>query len=94
MNDFVFILLAAAILSLQYFFSYQRTVYFGAIIPALFIAVLTWMYANAHIDSFLAYILIMAVVLLFLLEQWSRGRERLRGKRQHESDKMKTNGIN
>lgn len=94
MNDFLFPLLAAAALALQYFLSSRHNFYFGAIIPILVISGLTWMLFTDRVESPLKYVLILGVILLFLLEQWSRGRKALRRNTQKELEKMKRQDIN
>lgn len=93
MNDLLFPLSAAAVLGLQYFLSSRHNIYFGAIIPILVIGGLTWMLFTDLVKSPLAYILILVVLLLFLLEQWSRGRKALRTNTQEELDKMEKHDI-
>lgn len=94
MNDLLFALLAAAALALQYFLSSRHNAYFGAIIPLLFISGLTWMLFTDRVESPLKYVLILGVILLFLLEQWSRGRKALRRNTQKELDRMNRQDIN
>ncbi|RDW16166.1 hypothetical protein [Oceanobacillus chungangensis] len=93
MNEIVSILLIVATLALQYLLSSRNNVYLGAIVPILFVAGLTWMLITDRIESILAYVLFLIVGLVFLLQQWSHGRNTLRKNRQRELDKMKTHDI-
>lgn len=92
MNEILNIFFFAAALGLQYFLSSRNSAYWGAIIPVLFTASLTWMLVNDRIHSTLAYVLV-PLGLLLLLEQWSRGRKEQRKNRQRELDKMRTHDL-
>lgn len=78
---------------MQYFFSTRNNVYWGAIIPVLFVTWLTWRLFTTHIESILAYVLILLVGLAFLTGQWYSGRESLHKQRKKELNKMKTHDI-
>lgn len=84
------VFIMAGILGLQYFFSTRNSVYWGAFIPILFVGWITWMFTTARIESILAYILILLVVSMFLMEQWFSGRKSLKERRKKELDKMKS----
>jgi len=81
-------------LGLQYFLSYRSNPYFGAIIPILFVAGMTWRYLNGEYNSFLAYALLLGFGLILLLQEWSRGRKKLKKNQEKELEKMRTHDIN
>jgi hypothetical protein len=83
-------LIIAGFLGLQYFLSSRNNVYWGAIIPVLFVSWSTWMLLTARVDSILAYMLILIVGFIVLLMEWSEGRKSLREKRKKELAKMKS----
>lgn len=88
------VLIIAAFLGVQYFLSTRNHVYFGAIIPVIYTAWLTWMFATSRFESsLLAYILILLVGLAFLIEQWHQGRKSLRERRKKELEKMKSHDM-
>lgn len=70
-------LVFAGFLALQYILSTRKSAYWGAIIPVLFVSYLSWIYSTAEIESFVAYIIILLIGLLFLSEEWSLGRKKL-----------------
>lgn len=84
----------AGMLGIQYFFSTRNSVYWGAIIPVLLVIWLTWMLITVRIESILAYVLILIVGIIFLIEQWSNGRKSLRKHRKKELEKMQSHDMN
>lgn len=90
MTDIYRVFIYAGILAVQYFFSTRNNVYWGAIIPVGFLTVLTWMFVTNRIEHTLAFILIFLVGMLFLIAEWSSGRNSFRKRRKKELDKMKS----
>lgn len=90
MIDIDMVFIYAGILAVQYFFSTRNNVYWGAVIPVVFIIFLTWMFVTNHIEHTLAFILILIVGMLFLFGQWVGGRESLRKRRRKELEKMES----
>lgn len=84
------VFIIAGMLGLQYFFSTRNSVYWGAIIPIAFLAVLTWMLVTNRIEHTLVYILILLAGMLFLIAEWNRGRKSLHKRREKELEKMAT----
>ncbi len=93
MNELISILLIITALTLQFFLSSRNNGYLGAIVPVLFLAWLTWMFATDRIESTLAYGLFLVIGLLFLLQQWSSGRRTFRKRSQNELEKMRKHDI-
>ncbi|MGI8351984.1 hypothetical protein NiCM35_19695 [Niallia circulans] len=91
--DFYGVFITAGILAVQFFFSTRNSIYWGAVLPLLYIGFVTWMLATDRIESFIAYILILLLGILFLLAEWSGGRKYLHEKRRKELDKMKSHDM-
>ncbi len=87
MNELLSPLLIILALAAQYFLSSRNSIYLGVIVPIIAICVLTWMLFTDRIASPLAYILIVLVILVFLLEQWFNGRKTLLKHTQKELNK-------
>ncbi|WP_453989893.1 hypothetical protein [Bacillus nitroreducens] len=83
------VFLIAGILGVQYFLSTRNSVYWGALIPLVFVSWRTWIFVNEN-EKFLAYALILLVGLAFLIGGWIEGRKALHKKRMKELDKMKS----
>lgn len=81
-------------LGVQYFLSYRSNPYLGAIIPIVFTAGMTWRYFNGEYNSFLAYVLLLGFGLVLLLQEWSRGRKKLKKNQEKELEKMRMHDIN
>jgi len=81
------VLIIAGILGVQHFLASRDSVYWGGLIPLIFIVWRTWMYFSGD-EKFLAYILILLVGLAFLIGGWYEGRKALHKKREQELDKM------
>lgn len=84
------VLIIAGFLGIQYFMSTRNSVYWGAVIPALFFTWLTWMLLTDRIESILLYGVIILLGSFFLIEQWKEGRKSLRNQRKKELEKMKS----
>jgi len=83
------VFIIAAILGVQYFLSSRNSVYWGGLIPLVFVVWRTWILINED-ENFLAYVLILLVGLAFLIGGWYEGRKALHEKRKQELDKMKS----
>ncbi|AKG05864.1 hypothetical protein AAV35_013970 (plasmid) [Salimicrobium jeotgali] len=78
---------------IQYFMSTRNSAFLGIIVPIAFITVMTWMFVTNQINSFLKFAVLLIVGLLFLLEEWVRGRKSLSKKRDNELNKMKSSDL-
>ncbi|WP_121641198.1 hypothetical protein [Virgibacillus sp. Bac330] len=81
--------IAAGLFGLQYFLSSRNSVYWGGIIPLLFVVWRTWTFVNEN-EKLLHYVLILSVGLAFLIGGWYEGRNVVREKRKQELNKMKS----
>jgi len=86
------VFIIAGILGVQYFLSTRNSVYWGGLIPIVFVAWRTWIFFNES-EKLLAYVLILLVGLAFLIGGWYEGRNALRKKRKQELDKMKSHDL-
>ncbi|MCF3943414.1 hypothetical protein [Oceanobacillus alkalisoli] len=88
------VLIIAAFLGVQYFFSTRNNPFWGAIVPILFATWMTISFINGNIESFWFYLIILIIGLLFLFEQWSEGRKSLKKKQEKELEKMQAHDLN
>ncbi|MEK4800696.1 hypothetical protein MHI02_03755 [Oceanobacillus sp. FSL K6-0118] len=86
------VFIIAGILGVQHFLSTRDSVYWGALIPLVFVIWRTWILFNEN-ENLLAYVLILLVGLAFLFGGWYEGRKALQKKRKQELDKMKSHDI-
>ncbi|WP_214858964.1 hypothetical protein [Exiguobacterium sp. s191] len=93
MSFIISALAIAAALGVQYLLSNRSNVYLGAIIPILFLAIMTWRYFDGKLSSFTSYILITIIVLISLIEQWVRGRRAFKKNQEKELDRMRTRDM-
>lgn len=93
MNDLYKLLIIVGILAVQYLLSTRNNVYWGAVVPVIYIILSTWMFVLDRFESILGFILYLCLGLLFLLAEWSAGRKSLNKKRTRELNKMKTHDI-
>jgi len=91
--DIYRVLMIAGVMALQYFFSTRNSVYWGAIIPAVFLVWTSSMYATHHIVSFKGFIILLLVGMLFLIIEWEEGRKYLHKKQAKELDKIKAHDM-
>ncbi|RKQ30244.1 hypothetical protein [Oceanobacillus halophilus] len=89
MGEFMIFFLVIIACAVQYFLSTRHSVYWGAIVPVLFLTGMTWMFITNRIESIIAFLILLVVGMIFLIEQWSRGRKSLKKNRSKELDKMK-----
>ncbi|KKB37196.1 hypothetical protein [Bacillus thermotolerans] len=83
------VFIIAGILGVQHFLSTRNSVYWGGLIPLVFVIWRTWIFFNEN-EKFLAYVLILLIGLAFLIGGWYEGRKALHKKRNQELDKMKS----
>lgn len=83
------VFIIAGILGIQYFLSTRNSVYWGGLIPLVFIVWRTWILWNEN-ENFLHFTLILLLGLAFLLAGWYEGRKALHKKRKQELDKMRS----
>lgn len=87
------VLIIAGILGVQHFLSSRESVYWGALIPLVFVGWRTWLFFTEN-GNFLSYILILLVGLAFLIGGWYEGRKALHKKREQELKKMRAHDLN
>ena len=83
------VFIIAGILGVQYFLSTRDSVYWGGLIPFVFVVWRTWILINED-EKFLSYALVLLLGLAFLIGGWYEGRNALHKKRKQELDKMKS----
>jgi hypothetical protein len=93
MSDLTELLIVVITLACQYFLSSRANVYWGCIIPVVYICVLTWMFRIGNIESPLTFILYMLLGLVPLIGQWFIGRKAFEIKRKSELEKMSIHDI-
>jgi len=93
MNDVYRLLLIVGILAVQYLLSTRNNVYWGAVVPVIYIILSVWMYVQSRFESTLGFILYLCLGLLFLIAEWNTGRRSLNRKRNKELNKMKTHDM-
>ncbi|WP_256860574.1 hypothetical protein [Paraliobacillus ryukyuensis] len=86
------VFIIAGILGVQYFLSTRNSVYWGGVIPLVFVVWRTWIFFNEN-EKFLSYALILLLGLAFLIGGWYEGRKALHKKRKQELDKMKSHDM-
>jgi len=86
------VFIIAGILGVQHFLSTRNRVYWGALIPFIFIVWRTGRFFNGN-ENFLAYVLILLVGLAFLFGGWYEGRTALHKKRKQELNKMRSHDL-
>ena len=88
-------LLAIIILGSQFILSRRNNVYWGAILPALYLLFIFGWLANRMVNGNTFTLIIVAVGGLSILSGiWISGRESLKNKRKKELEKMKLQDIN
>ncbi|MFC0523752.1 hypothetical protein ACFFGV_09260 [Pontibacillus salicampi] len=89
MNEWVRIGLIVAMCGTQYGLSSRRNPALGIIVPIIFVSVMTWILMTGQMEMVL-YSVLLVVGLLFLAEEWSRGRKEYKEKTTQELHKMKS----
>jgi hypothetical protein len=92
MNEWLQLLLLVVTFGLQYFLAKRESVYWGFLIPVIFIGTMTY-YVLAGQVKVLSAFLVVVVGVAFLMEEWFRGRKDLKKERTQELDKMKSQDI-
>ncbi|MGN7939509.1 hypothetical protein [Virgibacillus sp. 6R] len=93
MFDFYFVFIVAAFLAVQYFFSTRNSVYWGAILPVVYLITMIWMLVTERLENMLAFLLYLILGMLFLLAEWKKGRDWVNEKRKRELEKMVTHDM-
>lgn len=93
MPDLTVFFIIVGMSAFQYFMASRNSFILGAVIPILFTAVTTWMFATNRIESKIAYIVLLVIGLIILIEEWARGRKSLRKRQQKEMDIMITKDL-
>lgn len=81
------VFIIAGILLFQYFLSSRNSVFWGGVIPVIFVVWRTWLFFTEDIST-LQNVLIMLVGLAFLIGGWYEGRKALEKRRKKELEKM------
>lgn len=82
------VFIIAGILGVQHFLATRNSIYWGGLIPLVYVVWRTWIFFNGN-EKFLSYVLILLVGLAFLIGGWYEGRKALHKKRKQELDKMR-----
>lgn len=93
MPSVVTILLAIIILSIQYFMASRKSPIWGAVIPIIYTVLMGYLYITNYFNSFLAVILFFSLGMIFLIEEWSRGRKNRQKKETYELNKMRKQDL-
>jgi hypothetical protein len=88
-------LIAIGILGIQFILSRRRNVYWGAILPILYIFfIFGWLSERIVKENTISLILAAVGGLVILLGGWINGRESLKNKRKKELEKIELHNIN
>lgn len=79
----------AGFLGIQYFFSTRNSLYWGGVIPVIFVVWRTWIFVTND-ERVLSYVLVLLLGLAFLIGGWAEGRKSLTERRKKELNKMKS----
>lgn len=93
MNELMYFILVVVVFAVQYFLSTRNNLLWGALIPIVFIAGMSWFYFENKVSNNIGFLIIALVGLALLIEEWNRGRRMLHKKRVKEIEKMKTQDI-
>jgi len=93
MPDLTVFFIIVGMSAVQYFMASRNSFILGAIIPLVFAAVITWMFTTNRIETKTAYIVLLIIGLIILIEEWARGRKYLRKRQQKEMDIMITKDL-
>ncbi len=87
-------LIAIGVLVVQFFLSRRTNVYWGAILPVLYVVfIIVWLPARFGKEITFSVILAAVAGLVFLFGMWFNGREYLKKKRKQELEKMELHDI-
>ena len=88
-------LIAFGILGVQFFLSRRTNVYWGAILPVLYLVFIFEWLSNRMDNGHPFHTIFVAVAgLMILLGDWAKGRDSLKNKRKKELEKMRLHDIN
>ncbi|HGH0792937.1 TPA: hypothetical protein ACJHHN_002248 [Staphylococcus pseudintermedius] len=93
MSTFVSILLIIIIVGIQYFMASRKNPIWGVIVPVIYTIAMIYLYAINYYNSFLSFILFFALGLIFLIEEWNRGRKDRKKKEKYELNKMRKKDL-
>jgi len=95
MNEVYGWLIAIGILGIQFVLSRRNNVYWGAILPILYLVfIFGWLAKRMGNGNTFTLIITAIAGLAVLLGIWIKGREALKNKRKKELEKMKLHDIN
>lgn len=87
-------LIAILIIGVQAFLSRRANVYWGAIVPILYlVCIFGWWITREENVNTSSLIKVAVAGTVFLLGTWAKGRESLKNKRKKELEKMKLHDI-
>ncbi|WP_232698453.1 hypothetical protein [Brevibacillus daliensis] len=90
-------LIALAIIGVQYILSRRNNVYWGAILPVVYVMtfVYLWLFGTYFTNRGVTFDLLLAIFggEVVLLGTWVKGREALKKKRKKELEKMELQDI-
>ncbi|WP_226672286.1 hypothetical protein [Rossellomorea aquimaris] len=92
MNEWFQLLLLVVTFGFQYFLAKRDSVYWGFLIPAIFVVTMTYFVLVGQVKVLSAF-LVVVVGVAFLMEEWFRGRKDLKKERTQELNKMKSQDI-
>lgn len=92
MSEWLQLLLIVITFGFQYFLSKRDSIYWGFLIPAIFVAAMTYFVLVGQLKVLTAF-LVVVVGVAFLMEEWFRGRKDLKKERTQELNKMKSQDI-
>ncbi|MGN7313544.1 hypothetical protein ACTHQ4_20875 [Alkalicoccobacillus gibsonii] len=84
--------LYAGFLGIQYFLSTRNSLFWGGLLPVVFIIWRTWIFFTNG-ESLLSFVIVLLLGLAFLISGWVTGRKALSERRKKELNKMKTLDI-
>ncbi|MCS4486551.1 hypothetical protein [Staphylococcus americanisciuri] len=93
MSTLTTILTVMGIVALQYFMASRKHFLWGAIIPIAYVFTMIYLYLSNYYNSLLSFILFLSLGLIFLFEEWNRGRKDRRKKENNELNKMKKKDL-
>lgn len=93
MPELTVFLIIVGMSALQYFMATRNSFILGVIVPIIFFATMTWLFASDRIESITMYIVLLIVGLIILIEEWIRGRKAFNKRRQKEMNIMKTKDL-
>ncbi|QFK72391.1 hypothetical protein F7984_14645 [Pradoshia sp. D12] len=94
MNDWYVLLIALLAFGIQYFLSTRIKLYWGSILPIVYLAILIYIQISGIMEYSLIQIILFAIVgELFLIGYWVTGRRRVDNNRKKELTKMRAYDI-